>query len=87
MMLRSSPLIGAALAVGAALALAVGACAKADEPKTPPPAASSQATGIGSDAAEVDASGALRALPMPQQFPRVVLDAATFDASRDGATR
>lgn len=81
MMLRSS------LLIGAALALAVGACAKADEPKTPPPAASSQATGIAADAAEVDASGALRALPMPQQFPRVVLDAATFDASRDGATR
>jgi len=71
-----------ALLVGLALALVSGACAKADEPKAPPPAASSQAAGVASETGSVDAAGALRALPIPQQFPRVNLDAATFDASR-----
>jgi hypothetical protein len=76
-----------AFLIGIALAAATVACAKADEPKSPPPAPSSQATAITSEAGEADAAGALRALPMPQQFPRVMLDAATFDASRDAAKR
>lgn len=77
-----------ALCIGIALALTIEACAKSDEPKSPPPVTSSRATAVGSDAEEVDAAGALRALPIPQQFPRVTLDAATFDgAARGGATR
>ena len=77
-----------ALLLGLVIASAVIACAKADEPRAPAPAASG-ASAIVLDAAdgEVDASGALRALPMPQQFPRVTLDAAMFDGSRDAAKR
>ncbi len=64
-------------ALGVALAVFAAGCAKADEPKAPPPA-SSGASAITADAApdDVDASGVLRALPMPQKYPHVVWDAA-----------
>jgi len=83
-MLHSSVTVG--LTVGLVLAAAVLACAKADDPKVHAPAASEAAV-VGADGGELDAAGALRALPMPQQFPRITLDAATFDASRDAAGR
>jgi hypothetical protein len=71
---------------GVIACLVAGACAKADEPKAPPPASDSSSAGtpITVDASNVDdAAGAARALPMPQKFPRVVWDAAA--ASRDAA--
>jgi hypothetical protein len=72
----------------AVAASAAAACARADEPRAPAPAASG--VGLGSRDADLgavdggsDAEGALRALPMPQHFPRFVWDAAGADASRD----
>lgn len=72
------------LVIGVAIAGLAVACGKADEPKAPAPAASTGASAITADAGgEVDAAGGpLRALPMPQQFPHVVLDAAIWDAAK-----
>lgn len=74
------------LGAGLVFLSATVGCAKSDEPKVQTPATSEAAVG-GADGGEVDAAVALRALPMPQQFPRVTLDAAMFDASRDAAGR
>ena len=83
--------VSTALALGVAVAFGIVACAKTDDPKAP--AAAVTATSVanvtgepdcGLDAVDavdaVDAQGALRALPMPQQFPRYVWDAARVDA-------
>ena len=78
-------MLHSSVTVGLVLAAAVLACAKADDPKVHAPAASEAVVGV--DGGELDAAGPLRALPMPQQFPRITLDAATFDASRDAAGR
>jgi len=79
-------MLHSSVTVGLVVAAAVLACAKADDPKVHAPAASEAAV-VGADGGEIDAAGPLRALPMPQQFPRIILDAATFDASRDGSKR
>ena len=78
-----------ALTLGVLLALLGAACAKSDEPRAPAPPASKVSSAVTPDdgGVEVDAAGALRALPMPQAFPRVVWDAAAADASRDAARR
>ena len=73
--------------LGLSLALLV-ACAKTDEPRAPAPSASSVGAGtsnlatadVGDVSEERDAAGVLRALPMPQQYPHVTLDAAAWDA-------
>ena len=82
------------MTVGWALVLALAStclgCAKADEPKAPPQAPTitpTAASAVSLDGGETDASAALRSLPMPQQFPRIAWDAASFDASRDAARR
>jgi hypothetical protein len=69
--------------LGVLLCAGACACAKAPDASTPPKASTETSAPASVDAGvSGDASARFPGLPMPQQYPRLVWDAAAADAAR-----